>query len=85
MGVIGCGRIASLYESDSKAKKYYSYLTYAGAYSSHPRTKIVSACDIDPERLREFGEAWHVDALYQDYREMLDKEDIHILSICTPV
>lgn len=85
VGIIGCGRIASQYENDSKARRYYSYLTHAGAYSSHPRTEIVAACDTDSVRLQEFGTTWGVTALYQDYKAMLEREDIQILSICTPV
>ena len=83
MGIVGTGRIASLYENDPKAKKYYPSLTHAGAFSRHPKTEITCACDSNVSRLRDFGRKWRVVALYPDYREMLRQENIDILSVCT--
>ena len=31
-----------------------------------------------------FGERWGVSRLYRDYREMLAKEQLDIVSVCTP-
>ena len=85
VGVVGCGRIASLYESDRRAKRYFSALTHASAFSQHTRAEIVAACDIDPNRLAAFGDRWGVESLYSDVRDMLEHENIDILSICTQV
>lgn len=80
VGIIGCGRIASLFEEDPLMKKP---CTHAGAYNSFPKTEIVAACDIREDRLKKFSKKWGVKSLYKDYKKMLKKEDLDIVSICT--
>ncbi len=82
VGVVGCGRIASLLEEDPLREKP---ATHAGAYAAYPRTIITAACDIDRWRLAKFRDKWRVpsDRCYRDYREMLSREEIDILSIAT--
>ncbi len=82
VGVIGCGRIASLLEEDPLREKP---ATHAGAYAAFPRTTITSACDIDRWRLAKFRDKWRVpsDRCYRDYREMLAREEMDIVSIAT--
>lgn len=80
VGIIGCGRIASLLEKD--------YLrphpcTHAGGYAAVPRYELKAACDIDKGRLECFGKAWGVKKLYTDYLKMLENEDLDVVSICT--
>lgn len=82
-GIIGLGRIASLYEEDAKARKYYPYLTHAGSYFKHPSTELICGADINKERLKKFGEMWGVSKLYDDYKMMLEQNNLDILSICT--
>lgn len=79
-GIIGLGRMGSLFEEDPLSLKPCSH---AGAYNSFPRTKIVAACDIRKDRLKRFAKTWKPNSLYQDYKEMLKKEDLDIISICT--
>lgn len=79
--IIGCGRIASSFSKDPLRK---GIITHAHAYLKHPRTLLACACDLDADKLREFGNLWKVNALYTDLRQMLAKEQIDILSICTP-
>ena len=57
--------------------------THAGGFSALPAIHLSAGCDIDPERLQEFGKRWHVTGLYSDYREMLEKENLDILCIAT--
>lgn len=83
VGIVGLGRIASLYESDRKARRYYPALTHAGSYRKHPRTRVVCGCDLDAGRRRAFGKRWRVDALYRDFRKMLRERAVDILSVCT--
>jgi len=78
VGIIGCGRIGSLLEDDPLRGKP---CTHAGAYDKHPATEIVAGCDIDKKRLRAFKKRWKVKSLYEDYREMLAKEDLDFVSI----
>lgn len=83
VGIVGLGRISSLYELDRKAKRYYPYLTHAGTYMNHPKVELVCGADIDQDKLRRFKEMWHIRKLYSDYRKMLRENKIDILSICT--
>ena len=78
--IIGCGRIASLFDEHDV---FIKPSTHGGIYTTHPKTKLVSACDINNKRLKDFGKKYKCNSLYNDYRDMLDNEDIDILSICT--
>ncbi len=78
--IVGCGRIASLFDSDPK-RKFIS--THAGAYKASDRINLIAASDVDEKKLKDFGERWQVTRLYKDYHEMLKREHIDILSICT--
>lgn len=77
------GRIASLYEKDRKAKRFYSSLTHAGTYDIHPAVDLVCGADIDRRKLTKFRNRWGVKRVYANYREMLDENELDILSICT--
>ena len=79
-GIVGCGRIGSILEEDPLRGKP---CTHAGGFSALPAIHLSAGCDIDPERLKEFGKRWHVTGLYSDYREMLEKENLDILCIAT--
>lgn len=83
-GIIGLGRIASLYELDKRAKRYYPFLTHAGTYVRHPGVRLTCGSDVDGYALRKFENMWGVKNLYTDYKRMLRENDIDILSICTP-
>jgi predicted dehydrogenase len=80
VGVIGCGRIASLMEQDEHRGKP---TTHAGCYDLVQRTQIVAAADSYQERLQAFGRRWNVQRLYSSYEEMMDSEELDIVSICT--
>ncbi len=77
-GLIGCGRIGSLLENDPLRGKP---CTHAGAFNALPSVRLTAGCDIDPGRLRRFGAQWGVSRLYTDYREMLEAENLDLVSI----
>lgn len=81
IGVVGCGRIASVYSDDPK-RKYIS--THIGAYRRLRNTEIIAACDIDKKRLDKCLKKWNISRGYTNLRKMLKEEKIDILSICTP-
>lgn len=56
---------------------------HAGYYAKHPRTTIVAAADIRPDALAAFCEKHNVPARYTDYRELLEKEQPDLVSVCT--
>lgn len=78
--VIGCGRIGSLFSKDPLRK---GVVTHAAAYKDNKNTRLVAACDIDKERLKDFSKTWGVKSIYINLEKMLKNEDIDILSICT--
>jgi len=77
--IIGCGKMGSEFDPNGA----YKVTTHAGAYKNTEDTNLVALCDTNEKKLKNAGEKWKILHLYRDYREMLDKEKIDILSICT--
>ncbi|MEM1558350.1 MAG: Gfo/Idh/MocA family oxidoreductase [Thermoproteota archaeon] len=67
IGIIGCGGIANAH-----AKAYVEL-----------GLEITAASDIDQVRLKEFSKIYNIKNTYTDYREMLHRERLDIVSICT--
>jgi UDP-N-acetyl-2-amino-2-deoxyglucuronate dehydrogenase len=65
--IVGCGKVAG---------------THALAYQALPNSELVAACDISSERARSFAEKFHVRP-YTDLAEMLKREQVDVLSVCT--
>lgn len=68
VGIIGCGGISR---------------AHARGYKAVPRTEIVAAADIKEEAVKKFGEEFGVSKQYTDYQQMLEKEALDIISVCT--
>lgn len=68
VGIIGCGHIAR---------------AHARAYQAVEQTELVAAADIDARALATFATEWALPRSYEDYRELLTREPLDILSICT--
>ena len=91
VGVIGCGRMANTIEDEQinrrKQRPYRGGLalpySHAAGYAAIDETEIVAACDIHEGRLANFVERWNVPAAYTDYREMIEKENLDIVSVTT--
>lgn len=79
--IIGCGNIAGGY--DRKIPTRWS-ATHAGAYHLCKDTQLVAVSDTNASSLKAFKEKWQVGSGYLNYADMLDKEQIDILSICLP-
>ena len=47
------------------------------------RVKIVACCDIVEEKAKKFAEKYDIPNYYTDCKDMLAKEDIDIVSVCT--
>ena len=80
VGIIGCGRIASLLEQEPERG---TPNTHAGCYDTCDRTRIVAGADASDERRVAFGQRWDVSSMYSEWREMLEKEQLDVVSICT--
>lgn len=61
---------------------------HVACYANHPRTEVVAVCDIMPAAFERFDELWGSTwpnvAKYTDFREMLAKEDLDLISVVTP-
>ena len=57
--------------------------SHSRAYAAKPQTEVVAAADIDEEAARKLAEQFSIPALYTDYREMLAKEELDIVSVAT--
>lgn len=67
-GVIGCGRIAP---------------KHAESITAISDAELVAVCDIVPEKAEEFARLYKAEP-YLDYRELLQRDDIDIVTIATP-
>jgi UDP-N-acetyl-2-amino-2-deoxyglucuronate dehydrogenase len=65
--IVGCGKVAG---------------THALAYQALPGSELVSVCDVASDRARELADKLHVNA-YTDLTEMLKRENVDVLSVCT--
>lgn len=53
-------------------------------YQRHPNTNILGICDIDEEILNKTKEEFSVPLAVKDYRILLDKKEIQIISVASP-
>jgi predicted dehydrogenase len=69
IGVIGCGVIAG---------------AHIKRYLNNPNVKIVAVCDIIESKAKEAAQLAGTEVWYTDYNEMLQRDDIQGVSVCTP-
>ena len=69
IAIIGCGLIS---------KNHFL------ALQNIPIAKCIAVCDIDLSKAQEAATKHGISRVYTDYREMLKKEDIDVVHICTP-
>ncbi len=70
IGIIGTGSIAG---------------AHLGGYRADPRARVAAVADIDLDKARQFAAvAGEGVAAYGDYRELLRRDDIDLVSVCTP-
>jgi len=84
--IIGCGNIAGGYQKNSRGvlNSIGHVSTHAGAYIIHPKVDLTCITDPDKEALSSFSKNWSVASSYISYIDMLDSNNIDILSITLP-
>ena len=82
VGLIGCGRIGSEFEDLMPSPE--GPVSISGAFASLPECELVAGCNRGAERLAKFGRRWKVEALYHDYRAMLEEQRPDIVAVATP-
>ena len=81
---IGCGNVGSTIEDRLGPGRIPLPYSHARSLKSIPEIDFVAAADIDTERLQAFAARWEVPALYQNYREMLERERPELLVVAGP-
>ena len=51
---------------------------------SHPQAEIAAICGRNRERAEEMAKKYEIPTVYTDYREMIEKGDLHAIEIITP-
>ena len=54
------------------------------SFGLHPAAKVVALAEVSPERGREAADTFNVPDLVTDYKELLKRDDIDIVSIALP-
>ena len=70
---------------DSSARRL-TPVGHSASYVESPRTELVAGADIDGEARDAYARQWEIPQkhVYADYREMLEKERLDIVSIAVP-
>ena len=68
VAIVGCGGISHM---------------HTGWYLKEPRATLTAIADVDEERVKAYGEQYNIEKQYTDYVEMLETEEIDIVSVCT--
>ena len=86
VGIMGCGLIADKLDDVPSLAPGRIALpwTHAPAYHMVPDTQIVAVTDVNEKAMGEFAKRWEIPATYTDYREMLQRERLDIVSVLTP-
>lgn len=84
-GVIGLGVMGNIADGQGgRHPSWYPPCCHSDAYVSHPQTTLVAGSTRAPKRQQLFKKKHGDLPVYADYREMLEKEDLDIVSIATP-
>ncbi len=80
VGIIGLGRMGSTIDEEGRGELPYSI---ANSCAHSDRLEVVAGSDLQPEKREAFAQKWGVDALYEDFQEMVEKEKPDLVAICT--
>lgn len=81
VGLIGCGKIGSLYDENGSPEATY---THAGMYARTDGFTLSALAESVEERRIAAAARWGVKNAYPGYREMLAAEQPDVVSIATP-
>ncbi|MDP6110593.1 MAG: Gfo/Idh/MocA family oxidoreductase [Planctomycetota bacterium] len=84
--VIGLGRMGSTFDDEIKTGGSIMLpYCHAPSFVASPLTTLIAGADPHDGQRETFGERWGIDDahMFTDYREMLEKEKLEIVSVCT--
>jgi myo-inositol 2-dehydrogenase/D-chiro-inositol 1-dehydrogenase len=70
LGLVGCGNVAEN--------------RHLPALQSLRDAKVVSAADINPDRLKRVADRFHIERRYPDFQALLDDPAIEAVAVCVP-
>lgn len=82
--LVGCGRMGSTIDDEHVGKPHYPWpWAHAPAIIEARNIELVAAVDVDQRKLEDFQSRWGIDALYLDYRKMVEKENPDLVVVTT--
>ena len=82
--VVGCGRMGSTIDDEHIGMPHYPWpWAHAPAMIEARGVDLIAAADVDQAKLDDFKRRWGVEAVYTDYREMVQKEQPDIICLTT--
>lgn len=82
--VVGCGRMGSTIDDEVIGNPHYPWpFAHAPGMLEARNVDLIAAADVYQPQLDDFKRRWGVEALYTDYREMVEKEQPDIVSVTT--
>lgn len=57
---------------------------HSPAWLGHKQVELVAVCDIKGEKAETYAKANKISQVYTDYKEMIKKEELDVVDICTP-
>jgi len=84
VGIIGLGRISSTIDDEVQGHPAIM-LPYAhtACFREVEDVEVVAGADPYEEQRQAFSERWGIDRVYADYREMVEKENLDIVTVAT--
>lgn len=80
VAIIGLGRMGSTIDNEGHSPLPYSVAAATGASQ---RLELIAGCDIDAGKRAAFAERWGIDAVYEDFRQMVERERPDLVAVCT--
>ena len=59
-------------------------LNHIESFQKHPDARVVALAEVSPERGREAADKFGIAELVTDYKPLLERDDIHVISIALP-
>ena len=63
---------------------WYADISHLARIKSHPRAELAAICGRDRSRAEEMAGKYDVPLIFADYREMIEKADLHALIVSVP-
>ena len=80
VGIIGLGRMGSTIDDEGHATQPYSIAACCAAVD---QLELVAGADLQADKRVAFSKRWGVEAVYEKYREMVDRESLDLVAVCT--